>query len=907
MALRTLQSAFTGEVSPSMYGRIDNDKYKTGLAVCRNFICLPQGPVQNRSGFEFVRPAKYADKPSRLIAFEFSSTDTMILEFGHHYIRFHSKGGTLLTESGAPYEIATPYISDDLFVIHYAQSADVMTLVHPSYPVKELRRHGPYDWRLVDVVFQAPLSPPTITQAEYVANGNESDSRFTYRYKVTAIEDTEEGQRESAPSQPASVSCNLWWDNALNRLSWTAVPGASRYRVYKSTAGVFGYIGETESTSFEDNRIDADDGITPPRYDALFSTRAISSVTVLNGGSGYAITGKVRNAYIDKEGLPGTEHLGFCSYITGGSTNYPAYPEITAKVLDHGSGTGAEVSLELVKRQWYDYSSSDNGDTYTWYSTVYVTGFKLTKQGSGYSSPYIQFYKDGTAVNAFEVYGVNGPNSLIVIQGLATSRFAKAELSTDEGEISLQVSDSTGSGAQLTPVVSNGKITAVQVNYGGADYTNPTVSVSSSQGSGASFSVKVSEGASAPSAVAYFEQRKCYAGSVARPQFVWMTRSGTENDMAYHIPVLDDDRIKFKIAAQKVSRIKHLVPLSQLLALSESAIFRLSPANSDIITPESVSAKPQVYQGASEVQPLLIKSNMIYVAERGGHVIEMGYNWQMGGFAVNDLCVFAPHLFEKARVNDMALAMSPHPIIWCAMSDGSLLGLTYMPEQAVSAWHRHDTEQGAFESVAVVPEGDEDILYAVVRRTINGQTVRYVERMHERLYKGLDNCFHVDSGATYVGAEIQTVTGLGHLEGCEVAILADGAVLPRRKVVDGKITLEVPAQKIHIGLPITSELQTLPLLVNLQDGSFGRGHQKNVNRVWMQVYQSSGIFVGPSFENLTEAKQRFDEPYGVPPEPLSTEIDVPLPGSWSPSGQLVLRQKDPLPLTLVGITCDLAQ
>ena len=685
MTIRTLQSAFTGEVSPSMYGRIDNDKYKTGLAVCRNFICLPQGPVQNRSGFEFVRPTKYADKPSRLIAFEFSSTDTMILEFGHKYIRFHSKGGTLLTDSGVPYEIATPYSSDDLFVIHYAQSADIMTLVHPNYPVKELRRYGPYDWRLVDVVFQAPLSPPTITQAEYVPNGNESDSRFTYRYKVTAIEDTEEGQRESAPSQAASVSCNLWWDNALNRLSWTAVSGASRYRVYKSTAGVFGYIGETEATSFEDNRIDADDGITPPRYDALFS----------------------------------------------------------------------------------------------------------------------------------------------------------------------------------------------QGNY--------------------------------PSAVTYFEQRKCFAGTIAKPQFVWMTRSGTENDMAYHIPVVDDDRIKFKIAAQKVSRVKHLVPLSQLLSLSESAIFRLSPANSDIITPESVSAKPQVYQGASEVQPLLIKSNMIYVAERGGHVIEMGYNWQMGGFAVNDLCVFAPHLFEQARVNDMALALSPHPIIWCAMSDGSLLGLTYMPEQAVSAWHRHDTENGAFESVAVVPEGDEDTLYAVVRRKINGQTVRYVERMHERLYKGLENCFHVDCGATYEGAEIQTVTGLGHLEGFEVAILADGAVLPRRKVVGGKITLEVPAQKIHIGLPITSELQTLPLLVNLQDGSFGRGHQKNVNRVWLQVYQSSGIFVGPSFENLTEAKQRFAEPYGVPPEPLSTEVDVPLPGSWNASGQLVLQQKDPLPLTLVGITCDLAQ
>ena len=685
MAVRTLQSSFTGEVSPSMYGRIDNDKYKSGLAVCRNFVCLPQGPVRNRSGFAFVRQTKYADKPARLIAFEFSSTDTMILEFGHQYIRFHSRGGTLMNANGTPYEISTPYNSDDIFVIHYAQSADVMTLVHPHYPVKELRRYGAYDWRLIDVTFSAPLSPPGNVSVEYVPNGNESDSRFTYKYKVTAVQDSDEGQRESAPSAAASVSCNLWWDNALNRITWSAVAGAARYRVYKSTAGVFGYIGETEGTSFEDNRVDADDGITPPRYDSMF---------------------------------------------------------------------------------------------------------------------------------------------------------------------------------------------------GEGDY---------------------------PSAVAYFEQRRCFAGTVKRPQFVWMTRSGTETDMAYHIPVTDDDRIKFKIAAQKVSRLKHLAPLSQLLALSESAIFRLSPANSDVITPESVSAKPQVYQGASEVQPLLIRSNLIYASERGGHVIEMGYNWQQGGFAVNDLCVFAPHLFERARVKDMALALSPHPIIWCAMTEGSLLGLTYMPEQAVSAWHRHDTINGSFESVAVVPEGDEDILYAVVRRTINGATVRFIERMHEWLYDGLENCFHVDAGSTYEGEETQTLSGLDYLEGCEVAILADGAVLPREKVKNGQITLEVPAKKIQVGLPVISEIQTLPLIANLQDGSFGRGHQKNINRVWMQVYQSSGIFVGPSFDDLTEVKQRLDEPYGEPPEPLSTEIDVPLPGSWNASGQLVLRQKDPLPLTLVGITCDLAQ
>lgn len=113
---KAIQMSFAGgEISENMYGRQDDQKYQTGLARCLNFIVLPQGPVQNRPGFSFVRAAKYSDRPVRLIPFRFNNKQTMIIELGDKYARFHTLGATLLGEDGEPYEIETPWAADDLF------------------------------------------------------------------------------------------------------------------------------------------------------------------------------------------------------------------------------------------------------------------------------------------------------------------------------------------------------------------------------------------------------------------------------------------------------------------------------------------------------------------------------------------------------------------------------------------------------------------------------------------------------------------------------------------------------------------------------------------------------------------------------------------------------------------------
>lgn len=677
--VRTLSRSFArGEISPELFGRVDLPQYQTGLATCLNFITLPHGPAQNRPGLEFVRATKNSAKRSRLLGFSFNTEQTFALEVGDQYIRFHTQGATLVDGSGNPYEVATPYLEADLFDLHYVQSADVLTIVHPSYAPRELRRLGALNWTLGTISFAPSTSAPTGVSA--APSGAATTTQ--YWYVVTALaQDTLE---ESLPSTPATCTNDLSLAGASNTVSWTNVAGAVRYNVYKRDNGLYGYIGQSGSGSFVDNNITADISQTPPSLSTPFS----------------------------------------------GSGNYPA-------------------------------------------------------------------------------------------------------------------------------------------------------------------------------AVSYYEQRRWFAGTSNKPQNVWATRSGTESNLASSIPTRDDDAIAFRIAAREVNTVRHIVPLANLVLLTASAEWRVSPANSDVLTPATVSPRPQSYVGANNVQPAVVNNNLLYAAARGGHVRELSYNWQANGYITADLSILAPHLFDYRQVSDMAFSRAPHPILWCVSSSGELLGMTYVPEQQVQGWHRHATAaSGKFESVCCVTEEDEDAVYTIVQRTINGQSVRYVERLHSRRVEALEDAFFVDAGLSYSGAPATTFGGLDHLEGEEVNILADGAVMSRQVVTGGEVTLQQPASTVHVGLPITADLVTLPMAFEAQ--AAGQGRVKNVSNVWLRLNESSGVMAGPGFDALTQLKQRTDEPYGSPPRVISGEFKHAVKNKWTDSGQVYVRQQDPLPVTLVSMTIEAA-
>lgn len=729
--IRTFSRSFVGgEVTPEFYGQIADAKFQTGLALCRNYIVLPHGPITNRPGTRFVKATKTAAKRARVIPFVYSNTQTFAIEMGDGYLRFHTSGATLqagspaayngataytvgnLVSSGgvsyyciapttgnAPpnatywyalpadgtYEIPTPYAEADLFAIHYVQSQDVLTIVHPSYAPRELRRYGATDWRLVTVGFASDLASP----GSIAATATTGSGSTTYRYTVTAVDST--GREEGLAGTPDDCTNNLLTTGNKNTITWAAVSGASRYNVYKQDNGLYGYIGQTDELSFVDENITADLSKTPPIQNTPFT----------------------------------------------GSDNYPA-------------------------------------------------------------------------------------------------------------------------------------------------------------------------------AATYFEQRRSFGGTNNKPQNFWLTRTGTESSMSYSIPTRADDAIAYRISARERNVIKHLVPLNgSLLALTSSAEFGITSTDSGAITAETTSIRPQSYVGANDTQPLVINNTMLFAAARGGHMREMGYNWQAQGYLTGDLSLRAPHLFDNYDIVDMAYAKAPYPVVWSVSSSGKLLGMTYIPEQQVGPWHQHDSYTGdgahmsAFESVCVVPEGSEDAVYAILKRRINGADVRYVERFSKRHFAVAEDAFFVDCGVTYDGAPVDVISsGLSHLEGEVVNILIDGAVHPQRTVTGGTINLDVEGSVIHIGLPITSDAQTLPLVLEISGA--GQGRQKNVNKVWMRVYESSGIYAGPDFDHLTLAKQRTTEPYGSPPALKSGEVAIVVTPSWGDSGQLCIRQSDPLPITITSLSLEVA-
>lgn len=404
-----------------------------------------------------------------------------------------------------------------------------------------------------------------------------------------------------------------------------------------------------------------------------------------------------------------------------------------------------------------------------------------------------------------------------------------------------------------------------------------------------------------PGAVSYYEQRRVFAGTINKPQNLWMTRSGTESDMSYSFPTLDDDSIVFRVSAREANTIRHIVPLTSLLLLTSSAEWRVTSINTDAITPASVSVSPQSFIGANNTQPVIVNNNVLFVASRGGHIREMAYSWQANGYITGDLSLRAPHLFNGFDLIDMCYVKAPYPIMWAVSTNGTLLSLTYVPEQQIGAWAHHDTP-GTFESCAAVAEGIEDMLYVIVKRHINGQDVRYVEQKQTRAYSTQAAAFFVDAGLSGTfGSPVTVLSDLDHLEGQMVNILADGAVMPPQIVVGGSITLEQPATAVTVGLPITADLYTLPIAAQV-DAAFGQGKPKNVNKVFLRVYRSGGIFAGPDAAHLTEAKQRTTEPFGSPPNLISDEVPIVITPSWGTGGQVFIRQSDPLPLTVVSIT-----
>jgi len=249
-----------------------------------------------------------------------------------------------------------------------------------------------------------------------------------------------------------------------------------------------------------------------------------------------------------------------------------------------------------------------------------------------------------------------------------------------------------------------------------------------------------------PRASARFEQRRCFGGSDAMPRTLLMSRSGTESAFSYRFPVQPDDRISVDLASREAHVIRHIVPVQDLLMMTQQGEFRVTAINSDAITPSTIAIRQQSYVGSNSVHPQVVNNSVVFCSARGGHAREINFRIESQGYLTGDLSLRAAHLFDGFTLNDLAYSKAPVPVLWFVSSSGKLLCLTYIPEERVLAWHQHETD-GTIESVCSLSEGNYDNIYAVVLRGSD----RSVERMVQVREETLNDAVYLDSSVSKDG------------------------------------------------------------------------------------------------------------------------------------------------------------
>ena len=415
-----------------------------------------------------------------------------------------------------------------------------------------------------------------------------------------------------------------------------------------------------------------------------------------------------------------------------------------------------------------------------------------------------------------------------------------------------------------------------------------------------------------PSCVTFFEQRLVFAGTTVQPQTLFFSRSADyENfDDKYHETVADDDAIVYTIASNQVNAIRFMTATRTLIIGTAGGEFAVNGAGvGEAITPTNILINKQSNHGAANVDGIAVGNATLFLQRAKRKIRELAFNFDVDGYVAPDLTILAEHITESG-ITQMAYQEEPNSIIWCVRTDGQLLGFTYQREQQVTAWHRHIIG-GAFgsgnavvESVEVLPTDDSEYqVWVIVKRTINGATKRYVEYLHDLNFDETDDTSfnYLDSQLAYDGSPTTTISGLSHLEGQEVSILADGSTHPNKTVASGAITLDRSATKVKVGLPYVSLLQTMRIDAGADNGT-SQSKTKRIYEITARLYESIGIEIGPDLNNMERIPFRSSANAmnsGV--NVFTGDKDIEFRGNYETDGFIVVRQTQPLPLTILSL------
>lgn len=370
--------------------------------------------------------------------------------------------------------------------------------------------------------------------------------------------------------------------------------------------------------------------------------------------------------------------------------------------------------------------------------------------------------------------------------------------------------------------------------------------------------------------------------------------------------VVTDQAISIRISSDQVNDVQWLSPSKGLLVGTTGGEYVVKElTTNEAFGPSNVTVVAQSPYGSRAVIPVQVGEAVLFVQRSGRKLRELMYDFGSDQYKSIDTTVLSEHI-TFGGITDLVYQQEPHSIVWAVRNDGTLLGFTYNKEQDVLGWHKHTIGgSGIVECLEAIPcpDQDQDDLWMIVRRTVNGSTKRYIEYLNKdfNAETDIEDAFFVDSGLTYDSTATTTISGLSHLEGKEVAVLADGAAHPNRTVSSGSITLARSASKVQIGLPYTSTLKTQRINAGGADGT-SQGKTKRITKVVLRFLRTLGAKAGYDENNLDEIQFRSgSDPMDAAPPIFTGDKLIEWNGGYDFDGYVTIEQSQPLPMTVVAI------
>lgn len=916
-----LQPAFTGgEISAEVANRVDLDKYQLAVLQAYNCLIKPHGPIYRRPGMKYMARTKYSDKACILVPFNGADSTDYLLEIGEKYIRVHKNGLYINIE------VMTPYTADMLQDLRFVQSADTMFIASGKYPVKQLARYSDTDWRfadfeITDMYFDESTSLENYSGISYIVPG-------TYQFQPTV---TGEYQIDIAGAGGGGGGAVTWRRHGEHQVYNSAAKGGdggSGERIIKTltltkgtsytitvggggSGGAYAYsAGNYEDTTATSGTKGADStacgltgrgggagGAASRRYgkDGYYSNAGTQGITYGEGGGAAGGAGGTRKGGVSgKAGANGWVKIlytGNKELTPSGTTG-----DITLtsnKNIFTSSKPGAYIKLkqEIASKT----VSTSNGTT----ERVRVgENWKVISHGTWSGSFAIEKSDDGESWREYRKYTSKDDYNPSESGSVTEPVFLRAICTITSGTCTVDLTAMAYNAegvVKITEITSDSTAKAhVEKELGSADMTTNFLWGAWSEEFGY------------PQTLCFFQDRLCFGGTKKQPYMVWMSRTGDYGNFSVEKAsgtVTDDSAVALAFVSRKQFKILHLIASTDLIVLTAGNEWTVS--GSDTVTPSKAVPKMQTTRGCSTVEPLMIGGRIVFVQGRGSTVRDMAYSYETDSYGGNDLTLLAKHIIENVQIVDSAYKQEPDSTIYFVRSDGTMACLSYIMEQKVYAWSTIET-QGKIEAVAAVQEGDEDIIYLVVKREINGVTVRNIEYLAKNPAKSNnpDDYIMLDNAIEYSAAEKssgETEIDAAELAGEKVTVIGDGRMYSGLTVSqDGTVTLPAAVQHAFIGLPYRSIVELPNVEIKTGDGTM-QGRKKQISNCILRLSNSLGGMVGPDINTMD--LMNFDEQNAVSDIKLFTgdkHMTLPI-GGFNNEGRVIIVTDEPYPFNLLAV------